>query len=420
MPKFEIDLNKLPEEQNLPSSPEHTASKDFTRQQGENSTSRGKQGSIGDLTRHFATNPYYHQAQGESSRQQGSESCVVQRQPQEAHCSAFQPWKPAQPQEAHCSAFQPWKPAQPQEAPHQRDLQGQRRLDGASSSQQADLASAPWLEAPFQTFVGNIQESLQFHVNELWRDLASARPCIPESGGMLQQPDEQTVVSNNHFPSSSLRDIASVSSHHDSQERGRERKRDGASSSLGLTPSVDGLAPQQAQSDQTVHEQQNEKRAAQKSAKRRRDRKGEYQRLKEKAAKLGTTPYEREKARLAEQGTTPHEKRKARLAEQGTTPHERWKARLAEQGTTPHEREKARLAEQGTTPGKIRYEKRKAILAEQGTTPGKIIHERWKARLAEQGTTPYERRKARLAEQGTTPYERRKARLAEQGTTSTI
>ncbi len=220
MPKFEIDLNKLPEEQNLPSSPEHTASKDFTRQQGENSTSRGKQGSIGDLTRHFATNPYYHQAQGESSRQQGSESCVVQRQPQEAHCSAFQPWKPAQPQEAPSTvgntpnrAFRPWQA--PREAQHYPE---QSLLDEASCSQQQSQG-----DLHPHARIDNIQRALQFGIDELER----LRPPVPpHTEHMVQQQPEERLLSHDEMTTVPTSDSQGEPNHNSSHKR----KRDEASS----------------------------------------------------------------------------------------------------------------------------------------------------------------------------------------------
>ena len=86
MPKFEIDLNKLPEEPNLPSSPERRASLDLIRQQGESSTSRAGQRPIRDFTRHFAETSCNHQAQGEASRQQDPARSGVARwrRPREA------------------------------------------------------------------------------------------------------------------------------------------------------------------------------------------------------------------------------------------------------------------------------------------------------------------------------------------------
>ncbi len=290
---FGVELNQSPEEQNLPSSPEQRANKDFTRPQGESSTSRGKQGSIGDLTRHFATNPYYHhQTQGEASRQQDTAS------------SAFRLWQAVRSPEA--------------ERPPEQSL-----LDEASCSQQQ-----PQGDLHPHTRIDDIQRALQFGIDELER----LRPPVPPHTERMAPPHpEERLLSNDEVATVSPSDSQGEPNHNSSHKR----KRDEASSSrvpttLGSTIYGGDLASQQqAQSDQTVHEQQNEK--------------SPDQRLKEKAAKLGTTV-----------------------------------------GKLRYKQIKEKAAKLGTTAGKLRYKQIKEKAAKLGTTPGKIRYERRKARLAEQ------------------------------------
>jgi hypothetical protein len=221
---FGVELtNTSPEKRSQPSSPEQRANDDSTRQPGESSTSRAGQRSVGDFTRHFATNPYYHQ--GESQPPQEAQQMVKS--------SANQIIRPV---------ARRWS----QEAQHHPEPSG----DASSSRQpQGDLHAHARIE--------NIQRALLLSINELER----LRPPVPHTEHMVQQ-SEKRLLSSHHHPTSYSIDFASGSINSAPQEQGRKRKRDETISSSSRTPFVDGLAPQQqAQSDQRVNDQQDDRGA---------------------------------------------------------------------------------------------------------------------------------------------------------------
>jgi hypothetical protein len=302
---FGVDLtNEPPKEQSRPSSPEQRASRDFVRPQGESSISHGGQSPIRDFTRHFAQTPYYYQGQGEASRQQDTPSRVIRPVAQRwSQTVESPPW---------------WQALYSQEAQHQTAQPEQPLPNEASSSHQQ-----PQGDLHPHACIDNIQQALQFSMNELER-LRSSVP--PNTEHMVQQPEE-SLLSHDEMATVS----ASDSQSEPSLSSSHKRKRDEASSSRALDSTIygDDLAPQQpAQSDQAGHEQHGVTMADKPLNKRERNYKKEYKEYKERLAAKGTTPekkqYARDKDRLAAKGTTPrkekHARDKVRLAAQGTTP----------------------------------------------------------------------------------------------------
>jgi hypothetical protein len=244
----DIDLNKPPEEQSQPSSPEQRANILPPKKRrlmsfqgdshGESSTSRAVQRPIGDFTRHLAHHPYYP-AQGEVSRQQETASHVIRpeaQRPQEAtsivgntSSGAFRTWKAPQSREVQLTvestaskpimgntssgAFRTWKAPQSREAQHYPEQPLPNEASSSYQQPQGDLHP--------HARIDNIQQALQFSMNELER----LRSSIPYTEHMAPQPEEMFLSNDGVATSvSDSQSEPSLSSSH-------KRKRDEASSS---------------------------------------------------------------------------------------------------------------------------------------------------------------------------------------------